>query len=217
MKKSTPLPRTRSTIALLFFLFTISNSFAQSNSEGAAIKEWLVANKDKMTLVTMKEYQAMSPAVKAVLDADSKTLVYNTEVTMDNIYAFENKNVGKNLTPFRTKKEKVNEAEAVAKAAKTQQEANLQAFKAQEEANALLQERQNAALQLAKAQQESIAIWMEANKHKNLKVISYQDFMSRPETEQNEMLLSGVLVYEGSELTISDIERFDQGQILPKK
>jgi hypothetical protein len=215
MKKSTPLPRTRSTIALLFFLFTISNSFAQSNSDKTAIKEWLVANKDKMTLVTMKEYQTMSPAVKAVLDADSKTLIYNTEVTMDNIYAFENKNVGKNLVPFRTEREKANETEAVARASKAQQDADLQAFKAQEEANVVLQERQNAALQIAKAEQERIDIWR--NDNPDLKIISYQDYISRSKADQNEMKANGLLVCEGDKLTLKDIERFQKGQILPDK
>lgn len=214
MKNSTPLPRTRTATALLFFLFfNISSNFAQSNSDKTSIKEWLVANKDKITLVSMKEYQAMSPAVKAVLDADSKTLVYNTEVTMDNIYAFENKNVGKNLAPFRTERQKANEAEAVARASKTQQDADLQAFKAQEEATLALQERQNAELQVTKERRERVSIWLEANKHRNIKIISYQDYMSRPAAQKAVIdALSDKIIYANDELTWEEIEQYEKSK-----
>ncbi|MCH2021275.1 MAG: hypothetical protein MK207_02245 [Saprospiraceae bacterium] len=93
---------------LLFFVnFCFFDINAQSVSDRAAVKKWLIENKDNVTLVTSKEYHSMSPSIKDVLSSDAKTIIYNNEVKVSDIMAFQDKNIAGNFVPF--KKEQLNE------------------------------------------------------------------------------------------------------------
>lgn len=89
MKKMTP--KVFCSWMIVFSLFSLS-AVAQTNGEQVNIKKWLIANQGNITLVSSQEYQKMSPAVRAVLDADKQTLIYNKEVTQKDLEAYEAKN-----------------------------------------------------------------------------------------------------------------------------
>lgn len=89
-------------LLMLFFSMFSLTATAQTDENKVAVKEWLIANKNKVTLISTKEYQQMSPAVRAVLDADKQTLIYNQTVTLKDLEAFEQKNDQGNYVSYET-------------------------------------------------------------------------------------------------------------------
>lgn len=61
-----------------------------------------------------------------------------------------------------------------------------------------------------KREHSNIQIWL--HHHPHIKVVSFQDFQTRPKKERDYMLMHGVLVYEGAQLAWADIERFNRGE-----
>lgn len=179
MKKITP----QAFFSLLLFLSIFSlTATAQKKDQQVAIKEWLIANKDKVTLVSFKEYQQMSPSVRAVLDANKQTLVYNQEVTQQDLEAFEQKNAAGTYLPY----EMLYKQNAV---------------KNVPVANATTEEEQN----------HKVLKWLDANQKSNIKIISRQDYKSRSLEERTYIdKLENKIIYEGAAVTLEDIEAFEQ-------
>lgn len=96
-------------LVVLFLIFGFFNTNAQTTSDRAAVKKWLIANKDNITLVTSEEYQSMSPSIKDMVISDSKTIIYNNEVRISDVLAFQNKNAGGNFVAFKMEKEQMAE------------------------------------------------------------------------------------------------------------
>lgn len=90
MKKINSLPCF--TLILFFVMSFFINADAQTADERLAVKNWIIANKDKITLVSSDEYKTMSPAVRVLLDKDPKTLVYDQIVKTLDIQKFIDKN-----------------------------------------------------------------------------------------------------------------------------
>lgn len=61
-------------------------------SASAKIKEWTNANKGNITFVSQKEFNSMSPAVKAIFNTTENTLVYKNTITIGDIRDFHAKN-----------------------------------------------------------------------------------------------------------------------------
>lgn len=112
MKENTPLIYL---FLLLFMAIGTVEIHAQTSSDKNTIKEWIIANKDQITLVPLSEYKAMSPSVKQLVNADSKTIIYDLEVTVNDIKAFENKNKETNYIRYQSKEERIADSENKAK------------------------------------------------------------------------------------------------------
>jgi hypothetical protein len=169
-------------LTLLFSIFSLTAT-AQTNENKTAIKEWLIANKNNVTLISTKEYQQMSPSVRTVLDADKQTLVYNQSVTQQDLEAFEQKNDKGSYIPF----------EAVQEKNATKNASSVNAKKANEE------------------QQYQLEKWLDAHKKSDIKIISQQDYNSRSVEERTYIDgLENKIIYEGTALTLEDVKAFDQ-------
>lgn len=160
---------------LLLFLSIFSlTATAQTKENKVEIKKWLIANRNNVTLISSKEYQQMSPAVRTVLDANKQTLVYNQMVTQKNLEAFEQKNEKGSYIPFETISEE--------NVAKTEEENKYKLSK-----------------------------WLDANQKSNIKIISRQDYESRPLEERTYIDgLENKIIYEGAALTLEETKAFDQ-------
>jgi hypothetical protein len=176
---------TKLVVIVLFVLFISTDVSAQSTSDRQAVKEWLIANKDKVTLVSLSEYQSMSPSVKVIIDADSKSIVYAQEVKLNDIQTYESKNTATTFTAFKSDKIKSNIIEAERKA-----EAELLADN-----------------------QRQVDKWIENNKSQNIKIISQENYRSRPQSERTYIdKLSKKIIYTGANLTIKDIVEYKEFQ-----
>jgi hypothetical protein len=102
MKKLNSIPRF--TLILLFVMSAFINADAQTPDERLAVKNWIIANNDKVTLVSADEYQSMSPAVRAMIDGNKKTIIYDKIVTVDNIMKFLELNISEVYIPFHSEK-----------------------------------------------------------------------------------------------------------------
>ncbi|CAA6803344.1 MAG: Unknown protein [uncultured Aureispira sp.] len=181
MEKLNPL--TCCFLMLFFSMFGLTAT-AQTKENKVAIKEWLIANENKVTLISTKEYQQMSPAVKAVLDADKQTLVYNQHVTQKDLEAFEQKNDQGNYTSI----EAIYERSAAKKATPAK------LLKEQVEEN-----------------QYKLSKWLDAHQKSNIKIISRQNYESRSVEERTYIdALENKIIYDGVALTLEDVKAFDQ-------
>jgi uncharacterized membrane protein len=182
MKKMTPK-------VLFFLLFTFSmfsfGANAQNQEKKVAIKDWLIANKNNITLVSSKEYQQMSPSVRTLLDKDKQTLVYNQEVTQEDLDLFEQKNKDGDYVSFET----IYKRSVATKAAKS-------------------------TLEIEKDEKYKLSKWLELNKKRNIKIISRQDYESRS-TEERAYIdnLKDKIIYEGTAVTLKEVETFEQGKL----
>jgi hypothetical protein len=160
---------------LLLFLSIFSlTATAQTEENKVEIKEWLIANRNNVTLISSKEYQQMSPAVRTVLDANKQTLVYDQIVTQNDLEAFEQKNEEGSYIPFET----INKE------------------------NVLKTEEEN---------KHKLSKWLEVNQKSNIKIISRQNYESRPLEERTYIDgLENKIIYEGAALTLEDTKAFDQ-------
>jgi hypothetical protein len=166
---------------MLFFSMCSLTATAQTKGEKVAIKEWLIANKNNVTLVSSTEYQQMSPSVKALLDTDKQTLIYNQTVTQEDLKAFEQKNDKGSYVSFEAISEK-----SVAKKA-------------------------NSVEALAAEKKYKLSKWLDANQKRNIKIISRQDYESRPVAERTYIdNLKEKIIYEGEAVTLEEVEAFDQ-------
>ena len=180
MEKLTP--KVLYVLMLVFLMFSLG-ARAQTKEHKVAIKEWLIANKSKITLISTKEYQQMSPAVKTLLDADKQTLIYNQQVTQADLEAFEQKNDLGNYIAFETIYEK-----------STAKNAN---------STKLLKEKE--------ACKNNLSKWLEAHQKSNIKIISRQNYESRSIEERSYIDdLENKIIYEGLALTLEDVMAFDQ-------
>lgn len=178
MKKLTPQVFFSWTI--VFFAFSLS-AVAQTKSEQAVIKEWLIANQDKITLVSSQEYQKMSPSVRAVLDADKQTLVYDKEVTQKDLEGFEARNDKGTYVSF----------EVLQKRAEKSLDSKGVEHIAEEK--------------------YKVSTWLTTNQKKNIKIISRQDYEGRSAQERQYIdNLSDKIIYEGEKVTWKDIEAFEK-------
>lgn len=178
----------RLTPQVFFFLTLFVSMFsltatAQTKESKIAVKEWLIANKNNVTLISTKEYQQMSPAVKTVLSADKQTLVYNQTVTLKDVETFEQKNEKGNYIPF----------EAICTKSVAKNASSVNAKKADE------------------AAQYQLSKWLDAHKKSNIKIISKQDYESRSPAERAYIdNLENKIIYEGTSLTLEEVKAFDQ-------
>lgn len=177
MKKLNSIPCF--TLILLFVTSAFINADAQTTDERLTVKNWIISNKDKVTLISANEYQSMSPAVKAIINADSKSLVYKTEVTVEDIQKFQSKNTNTNLVAFKAK-------------TTAQEKATLNTSKATTE----------------QIDRVSVKNWIEGP-GKEVKIISQSDYMSISQSHRTAVGMTNVLVYPGSELTMKDIQNFE--------
>lgn len=169
-------------LMLFFSMFSLTTK-AQTTENKTAIKEWLIANKNNVTLISTREYQQMSPSVRALLDADKQTLVYNQSVTQNDLEVFEQKNDKGSYVPF----------EAISTQSVAKNATSVNAKKANEE------------------QQYQLLKWLDANKKSNIKIISQQDYESRSIQERTYIDgLENKIIYEGTALTLEDVKAFDQ-------
>ncbi|BDS11807.1 hypothetical protein [Aureispira anguillae] len=161
-------------LVLLFATLNLANLKAQTVSERAAIKEWLIANQEHLTLLSSDEYQKLSPSVKGILDVDKRSLIYDQEVTLADISAFEAKNTSMDYVPFQGQ---------------------------------LVREEQG------HSNQDKVAKWLESNKRRNIKIISYQNYKSRSSKERAYIdQLVDKIIYKGETLEWGDIEEFEQSK-----
>jgi len=168
---------------MLFFSMFSLTATAQTNENKTAIKEWIIANENNITLISSKEYQQMSPSVRGVLDADKRTLVYNQTITEDDLEAFEQKNDKGSYIPFETVRKK-----NVAKNASLANE-----------------------LRTKEEHKYKLSKWLDANQKSNIKIISRQDYESRPLEERTYIDgLEDKIIYEGAALTFEEAKAFDQ-------
>jgi hypothetical protein len=164
---------------MLFFSMFSLTATAQTKENKVEIKEWLIANRNNVTLISSKEYQQMSPSVRTVLDANKQTLVYNQTVTQNDLEAFEQKNDKGSYIPFETVNKK---------------NASL--------ANTLEAQAEN---------KFKLSKWLDANRMRNIKIISQQDYESRPLEERTYIDgLENKIIYQGAALTFEDTKAFDQ-------
>lgn len=180
MKKMTP-----KVFFFLMFIFSILSltETVQAQEKKVAIKEWLIANKNNVTLVSSKEYQQMSPSVRTILKADKQTLIYNQEVTEEDLEAFEQKNEEGNYIAFEAIYEK-----SIAKSAAT--------------ANAMEAEKED---------KYKLSNWLDANQKRNIKIISRQDYESRSAQERAYIdNLKDKIIYEGTALTLKEVKTFEE-------
>jgi hypothetical protein len=169
--------------SMLFFSIFSLTATAQTKENKVEIKEWLIANRNNVTLISSKEYQQMSPSVRTVLDANKQTLVYNQTVTQNDLEAFEQKNDKGSYISFETISEKY-----VAKNASL--------------ANVLKTEEEN---------KYELSKWLKVNQKSNIKIISRQNYESRPLEERTYIDgLENKIIYEGVALTLEEAKAFDQ-------
>ena len=167
---------------MLFFSIFSLTATAQTKENKVEIKEWLIANRNNVTLISSEEYQQMSPSVRKILDADNRTLVYNQIVTENDLEAFEQKNDKGSYIPFETINEK-NVTNSEKNVTKTEEEEN----------------------------KYKLSKWLDANQKSNIKIISRQNYESRPLAERTYIDgLENKIIYEGAALTLEETKAFDQ-------
>ncbi|WMX12591.1 hypothetical protein [Aureispira sp. CCB-E] len=180
MKKLTPKAFFSLVVILCMSSWTAT---AQNQEKKAIIKEWLIANKGNVTLLSTKEYQQMSPSVKAIMDANKQTLIYDQEVTQKDLEAFEAKNVEGSYVSFKT----------ICENATAKKLEIVNAEKKQEE------------------RKYKLTKWLDSNRDRNIKIISRQDYESRPEAERTYIdNLEDKIIYEGTALTLEDVKAFEK-------
>jgi len=183
MKNVTPLTKLV-VVALFVLLIPTDDVSAQSTSDRQAVKEWITANKNNVTLVSSKEFQSMSPAVKAVIEADPKSIVYTETVKIEDIQKFEGKTSMPNYVPFQDESTK----------------ANLQE-------KAISKEKKEAALFVTHEERVEVKNWIE-NAGRGVKIISEADYMAMPQNQRVLVGTTNVLIYAGKELRMKDIQGF---------
>lgn len=167
------VPKRIPIFAVIVLLFISQKTPAQDQVQKKAIKEWLIAHKNEIVLISSEMHQNMSPKVKGLLTEDKRTIVYQQEVTLEDIKNFEQKN---GLTP------------AVA-------------FSVSE------------SIISPESDQQQLKKWMEEQRAKNIKIISYQDYKSRPIVEQMYIdKLEHKIIYKGKELRWEDVEKYRQAK-----
>ena len=171
-------------IYLVVFLaiINIQSSIAQNTTEKKAIKEWIIANKNNITLVSLSEYQKMSSTVKNLVKKDANTLIYDVEITSTDIDKLESKNTLPAqyiaLRNFLSKKE----------------------LKLKEELRST-------------TDQKKVNEWMDQHKNENIKIVSLEDYKSRPASEQAYIdALPKKIIFKGKNLTWPDIENYTSQQ-----
>jgi hypothetical protein len=166
---------------MLFFSMFSLTATAQTQEKKVAIKEWLIANKNNVTLVSAKEYQQMSPSVRTILDTDKQTLIYNQSVTQEDLEAFEQKNDQGTYIPFETMNEK-NSAK------------NANSISTLEEEN-----------------KYKLSKWLDENQKRDIKIISRQDYENRSMEERTYIdNLKNKIIYEGAALSLEEVKAFEQ-------
>lgn len=170
------------TFFIAFVILNVGVAQTQSTSNQIAIKEWLIANKGRVTLVLTTEYQKMSPDIRSVLDANQNTLVYAQQVTLEDVRSFEEKSkkAGMTYVAFQTEKEKL---EAV-----------------------------NTSAEGLQTEEENVAVWLEANRKFNIKIISRKNYESRPAKERAYIdKLKDKIIYMET-LKWEDIQNYEKGK-----
>ena len=81
----------KSFFSCLFIVCLWTNLSTAQQNDRLTVKAWLTANKDQVTVLSLQEYQKMSPSVKVLLEKDSKVLIYNQQIGLDDIHKFESK------------------------------------------------------------------------------------------------------------------------------
>jgi hypothetical protein len=81
----------KSSFYCLFIVCLWTNLSTAQQNDRSIVKAWLTANKDQVTVLSLQEYQKMSPSVKVLLEKDSKVLIYDQQIGLDDIQKFESK------------------------------------------------------------------------------------------------------------------------------
>ncbi|MFT6443096.1 MAG: hypothetical protein ACJASQ_001922 [Crocinitomicaceae bacterium] len=176
-------------IVLLTFIATaiFTKSFAQSTNERNAVKEWITENSEHVNLVSSKEFQLMSPAVRSAIQGEAKFLVYNLIVTPQDILKFEEKNSSVDLVKFESEFDK------------NLQEENKSSVKTKSEP-----------IELSAVEINIVKDWLEGP-GKGVKVISNNEYMNLTESQRNSIGTVNVLICKGNSLTSKDIANFEEG------